>query len=94
MKTKEQLGEDYGDIHMEKFDLTKAHHLPFQYNDRNKVERAFLSGYEACLKTIKDKINALKSKLAAEKTEKMSKILNQDLIKELEVKIKTLEEFI
>jgi hypothetical protein len=47
MKKKEQLADEYRDIHMEKFDLTKAHHLPFQYNDGNKIERAFLSGYEA-----------------------------------------------
>ncbi len=62
--------------------------------EKLQSRRDFEAGYEACLKTIKDKINALKSKLAAEKTEKMSKILNQDLIKELEVKIKTLEKLI
>jgi hypothetical protein len=77
--TKEQLAKEYR--------KTTPNQM---YGD----ELGFLAGYEACLKTIKDKINALKSKLAAEKTEKMSKILNQDLIKELEVKIKTLEELI
>lgn len=45
-------------------------------------------------KKIKDKINALKSKLAAEKTEKVSKRLNTELIKDLEIKIQTLNDLL
>ena len=42
--TTEEAAEKYGDIHMEKFDITQNKHLPFQYNDRNKVEKAFIDG--------------------------------------------------
>ena len=43
-------------------------------------------------KKIKDKINALKSKLAEEKRQKLTKIINQERVKELEVQIKILQE--
>ena len=58
------------------------------FKNSNKTE---CETYE---KKIKDKINALKSKLAEEKTEKISKKLNQELIKELEIKIQTLKEIL
>lgn len=47
---KEKLAEQYADIHMEKFDITKSIHLPYYHNDRHKVEDAFVAGYEAATK--------------------------------------------
>ena len=47
---------------------------------------------ETAEKKIKDKINALKSKLAEEKRQKLTKIINQERVKELEVQIKILQE--
>lgn len=46
---------------------------------------------ETAEKKIKDKINALKSKLAEEKRQKLTKIINQERVKELEVQIKILQ---
>ena len=43
-------------------------------------------------KELKDKLNTLKSKLAEEKTEKISKTINTEKIKELEIKIETIKE--
>ena len=43
-------------------------------------------------KKIKDKINALKSKLAEEKRQKLTKTINQERVKELEAQIKILQE--
>ena len=45
-------------------------------------------------KKIKDKINALKSKLAEEKRQKLTKTINQERVKELEVQIKILQELL
>jgi paraquat-inducible protein B len=45
-------------------------------------------------KQIKDKINALKSKLAEEKRQKLTKTINQERVKELEVQIKILQELL
>ena len=47
---KEKLAEQYADIHMEQFDITKAIHLPYYHNDKHKVEDAFIAGYEAATK--------------------------------------------
>lgn len=49
--TKEQLAEEYADIHMEKFDLTNSTHLPYFHNDRHKIENAFEAGFDAAQKT-------------------------------------------
>ena len=49
---------------------------------------------ETADKKIKDKINALKSKLAEEKRQKLTKIINQERVKELEVQIKILQEIL
>jgi len=57
--TKEQLADEYRDIHMDKFDLTKAQHLPFQYNDGNKIENAFVAGFLAKEKIIKETLQSL-----------------------------------
>ena len=46
---------------------------------------------ETADKKIKDKINALKSKLAEEKRQKLTKTINQERVKELEVQIKILQ---
>jgi len=43
-------------------------------------------------KELKDKLNALKSKLAEEKTEKISKRIDKEKIRELEIKIETIKE--
>ena len=60
---------------------------------------SILSGLEAYKfaekeknKQIKDKINALKSKLAEEKRQKLTKTINQERAKELEAQIKILQE--
>ena len=45
-------------------------------------------------KQIKDKINALKSKLAEEKRQKLTKTINQERVKELEAQIKILQELL
>lgn len=47
---------------------------------------------ETAEKKIKDKINALKSKLAEEKRQKLTKTINQERVKELEAQIKILQE--
>ena len=49
---------------------------------------------ETAEKKIKDKINALKSKLAEEKRQKLTKTINQERVKELEVQIKILQELL
>lgn len=60
--------------------------------DTEDVFISFVVGYEIKEKQIIDKINALKSKLAEEKRQKISKIINQERAKELEVQIKILQE--
>ena len=49
---------------------------------------------ETADKKIKDKINALKSKLAEEKRQKLTKTINQERVKELEAQIKILQELL
>ena len=49
---------------------------------------------ETADKKIKDKINALKSKLAEEKRQKLTKTINQERVKELEIQIKILQELL
>ena len=49
---------------------------------------------ETAEKKIKDKINALKSKLAEEKRQKLTKTINQERVKELEAQIKILQELL
>lgn len=89
MKSKYKLAEEYADDKMESFDLH-----PFYFNDREKVEENFTAGYEIKEKQIVDKINALKSKLAEEKRQKLTKTINQERVKELEAKIKILQELL
>lgn len=45
-------------------------------------------------KRVKDRLNALKSQLKQEKQPKLTKTLNTELIKELEIKIQTLKEIL
>lgn len=59
--------------------------------DTEDVFISFIAGYETKEKQIIDKINALKSKLAEEKRQKLTKIINQERVKELEVQIKILQ---
>lgn len=89
MKSKYELAEEYADNKMESFDLH-----PFYFNDREKLQETFTVGYETKEKQIIDKINALKSKLAEEKRQKLTKIINQERVKELEVQIKILQELL
>ena len=49
---------------------------------------------ETAEKKIKDKINALKSKLTEEKRQKLTKTINQERVKELEAQIKILQELL
>ena len=51
----------------------------------------YKNGYESAEKKIKDKINALKSKLTEEKRQKLTKTINQERVKELEAQIKILQ---
>ena len=63
-----------------------------QYYDDLKQHPAYNFAVKEKNKQIKDKINALKSKLAEEKRQKLTKTINQERVKELEVQIKILQE--
>ena len=63
-----------------------------QYYDDLKQHPAYSFAVREKNKQIKDKINALKSKLAEEKRQKLTKIVTQERVKELEVQIKILQE--
>ena len=65
-----------------------------QYYDDLKQHPAYSFAVKEKNKQIKDKINALKSKLAEEKRQKLTKIINQERVKELEVQIKILQELL
>ena len=87
MKSKYELAQEYYKQYVEGVPLTQ-----------DEVIDAYI---EACtivekkkLKQIKDKINALKSKLAEEKRQKLTKTINQERVKELEVQIKILQELL
>lgn len=86
MKNKHELAEEYAYNNMESF---STH--PFYFNDKEKLQETFVVGYETKEKQIIDKINALKSKLAEEKVKKLTKIINQERVKELETQIKILQ---
>ena len=62
-----------------------------QYYDDLKRHSAYKFAVKEKNKQIKDKINALKSKLAEEKRQKLTKTINQERVKELEVQIKILQ---
>ena len=89
MKSKYELAEEYAYNNMESFSIH-----PFYFNDKEKLQEIFVVGYETKEKQIIDKINALKSKLAEEKRQKLTKIINQERVKELEVQIKILQELL
>lgn len=59
--------------------------------DTQDVFISFVVGYETKEKQIIDKINALKSKLAEEKRQKLTKTINQERVEELETQIKILQ---
>ena len=61
---------------------------------QDEVINAYVKAYIIAEKKIKDKINALKSKLAEEKRQKLTKTINQERVKELEVQIKILQELL
>ena len=65
-----------------------------QYYDDLKQHPAYIFAVKEKNKYIKDKINALKSKLAEEKRQKLTKTINQERVKELEVQIKILQELL
>ena len=85
MKSKYELAQEYYKQYVEGVPLTQ-----------DEVIDAYVEAYTIVekkkLKQIKDKINALKSKLAEEKGQKLTKIINQERIKELEAQIKILQE--
>ena len=85
MKSKYELAEEYYKQYVEGVPLTQ-----------DEVIDAYVEAYTIVekkkLKQIKDKINALKSKLAEEKRQKLTKTINQERVKELEVQIKILQE--
>ncbi len=65
-----------------------------QYYEDLKQHSAYNFAVKEKNKQIKDKINALKSKLAEEKRQKLTKTINQERVKELEVQIKILQELL
>ena len=65
-----------------------------QYYDDLKQHPAYSFAVKEKNKQIKDKINALKSKLAEEKRQKLTKTINQERVEELEVQIKILQELL
>ena len=87
MKSKYELAQEYYKQYVEGVPLTQ-----------DEVIDAYVEAYTIVekkrLKQIKDKINALKSKLAEEKRQKLTKIINQERVKELEVQIKILQELL
>ena len=87
MKSKYELAQEYYKQYVEGVPLTQ-----------DEVIDAYVEAYTIVekkkLKQIKDKINALKSKLAEEKGQKLTKIINQERVKELEVQIKILQELL
>ena len=85
MKSKYELAQEYYKQYVEGVPLTQ-----------DEVIDAYVEAYTIVekkrLKQIKDKINALKSKLAEEKRQKLTKTINQERVKELEAQIKILQE--
>ena len=85
MKSKYELAQEYYKQYVEGVLLTQ-----------DEVIDAYVEAYTIVekkkLKQIKDKINALKSKLAEEKRQKLTKTINQERVKELEAQIKILQE--
>jgi nitrogenase subunit NifH len=83
--TDQVIGKEYYKQYVEGVPLTQ-----------DEVIDAYVEAYTIAEKKknkqIKDKINALKSKLAEEKRQKLTKITNQERVKELEVQIKILQE--
>lgn len=71
-----------------KYDLLEAKRK-FYEDVRNSFEYNF--AVKENKKQIKDRINALKSKLAEEKTKKTDKRINTEKIKELEIQIEILK---
>ena len=87
MKSKYELAQEYYKQYVEGVPLTQ-----------DEVIDAYVEAYTIVekkkLKQIKDKINALKSKLAEEKRQKLTKIISQERVKELEAQIKILQELL
>ena len=83
MKNKYELAEEYYKQCVEGVPLTQ-----------DEVIDAYVKAYIVVEKKIKDKINALKSKLAEQKGQKLTKTINQERVKELEVQIKILQELL
>ena len=87
MKSKYELAQEYYKQYVEGVPLTQ-----------DEVIDAYVEAYTIVekkrLKQIKDKINALKSKLAEEKRQKLTKTINQERVKELEAQIKILQELL
>ena len=87
MKSKYELAQEYYKQYVEGVPLTQ-----------DEVIDAYVEAYTIAekkkVKQIKDKINALKSKLAEETRQKLTKIINQERVKELEVQIKILQEIL
>lgn len=81
--TKQQLAQKYYKQYIEDIPLTQ-----------DIVIESFLEGFNSAEKRIKDRINALKSKLAEEKIKKTDKRINTEKIKELEIQINLLKELL
>ena len=83
MESKYELAQEYYKQYVEGVPLTQ-----------DEVIGAYVEAYTISEKKIKDKINALKSKLAEEKRQNLTKIINQERVKELEAQINILQELL
>lgn len=61
-------------------------------SDFPRDEKSWMEGYESAEKRLKDKYNHLNSLLKEETNRKLTKTLNLDRIKELEIQVKLLKE--
>jgi hypothetical protein len=82
-ETKQQLALWYYKKHVEGVPLTQ-----------DEVIESFLAGFNSAEKRIKDRINAYKSQLKDLQSAKLSKRIDEEKIKELEIRIDTLNKLL
>jgi hypothetical protein len=82
-ETKQQSALWYYKKHVEGVPLTQ-----------DEVIESFLAGFDSAEKRIKDRINKYNSQLQEAKQQKLDKVIDQEKIKELEIKTQTLKELL
>ena len=82
-QSKDQLALSYYKEHIEGVPLTQ-----------DEVVGAFLVGFNSAQKEIKDRYNNLNSQLQEAKKQKLSKRIDQEKIKELEIRVETLKQLL